>query len=323
MRREILRQLTNEYEERRRENDRIFFARRAEAEQKCPEIGRLMDARQELIFSSVRGIILGHQPDQVPEKMEKLTGQIRSLLVENGFPDDYLEPVYRCPLCKDTGYVGDPVREMCSCMQKELTRRLYAESGLGDQREQTYDTFCLDVFPDTVIPGLGYSQRQMMEMIRDMTKAWAEQWPDVRENCGVIFSGASGLGKTFLLHAMAGVMLDRGLNVMVLSSYRAQEIMRKAYFSRDGQDDLDLLMNTDVLFLDDLGTEPLLDNVTVSQFFNLFNERQNHQKACVISTNLSLKNLRERYTERIASRLLDSSRMMVVEMRGEDIRRNR
>ena len=101
MRREILRQLTNEYEERRRENDRIFFARRAEAEQKCPEIGRLMDARQELIFSSVRGIILGHQPDQVPEKMEKLTGQIRSLLVENGFPDDYLEPVYRCPLCKD------------------------------------------------------------------------------------------------------------------------------------------------------------------------------------------------------------------------------
>ena len=43
----------------------------------------------------------------------------------------------------------------------------------------------------------------------------------------------------------------------------------------------------------------------------------------MISTNLSLKNLRERYTERIASRLLDSSRMMVVEMRGEDIRRNR
>lgn len=323
MRREILRQLQSEYEERRQENDRIFFERRAEAERKSPEIGRLMDARQDLIFSSVRGIIMGNKPNQIPEKMAEITEKIRSLLTENGFSRDYLEPVYRCPLCRDTGYVGEPVREMCSCMQKELTRRLYAESGLGDQREQTYDTFRLDVFPDTVIPGLGYSQRQMMEMIRDMTKAWAEQWPDVRENCGVIFSGASGLGKTFLLHAMAGVMLDRGLNVMVLSSYRAQEIMRKAYFSRDGQDDLDLLMNTDVLFLDDLGTEPLLDNVTVSQFFNLFNERQNHQKACVISTNLSLKNLRERYTERIASRLLDSSRMMVVEMRGEDIRRNR
>ena len=323
MRREILLQLENEYEERRRENDRIFFARRAEVEEKCPEIGRLMDARQELIFSSVRGMILGHQPDRIPEKMDELTARIRRLLVENGFSENYLEPVCRCPVCRDTGYVGEPIREMCSCMQKELTRRLYVESGLGDQREQTYETFRLDLFPDTVIPGLGCSQRQMMELIRDMTKTWAEQWPKVRENCGVVFSGASGLGKTFLLHAMARVMLDRGLNVLVLSSYRAQEIMRKAYFSKDGQDDLDLLMNTDVLFLDDLGTEPLLDNVTVSQFFNLFNERQNHQKACVISTNLSLKNLRERYTERIASRLLDRSRMMVVEMRGEDIRRNR
>ena len=68
MRREILRQLQSEYEERRQENDRIFFERRAEAERKSPEIGRLMDARQDLIFSSVRGIIMGNKPDQIPEK---------------------------------------------------------------------------------------------------------------------------------------------------------------------------------------------------------------------------------------------------------------
>ena len=72
MRREILRQLQSEYEERRQENDRIFFERRAETERKCPEIGRLMDARQDLIFSSVRGIIMGNKPDQIPEKWRRL-----------------------------------------------------------------------------------------------------------------------------------------------------------------------------------------------------------------------------------------------------------
>ena len=323
MRREILRQLQSEYEERRQENDRIFFERRAEVEQKCPDIGKLMDARQQLIFASVRGIIMGQQQDQVPEKMQQLNEQIRKALVSGGFQEDYLEPVYRCPICRDTGYVGDPVREMCSCMQQELSRRLYAQCGLGEQQEQTFDTFRLDVFPDTPIQALGCSQRQMMEMIREMTKKWSEKWPDVKETAGVLFSGASGLGKTFLLHSMAKVLLDRGLSVMILSSYRVQEIMRKAYFSRDGQDDADMLMNLDVLLIDDFGTEPLLDNVTLSQFFNLFNERQTHARACVLSTNLSLKNLRERYSERIASRLLDRSRMMVIEMRGEDIRKNR
>ena len=323
MRREILRQLQSEYEERRQENDRIFFARRAEVEQKCPDIGKLMDARQQLIFASVRGIIMGQQQDQIPEKMQQLNEQIRKALVRGGFQEDYLEPVYHCPICRDTGYVGDPVREMCSCMQQELSRRLYAQCGLGEQQEQTFDTFRLDVFPDTPIQALGCSQRQMMEMIREMTKKWSEKWPDVKETAGVLFSGASGLGKTFLLHSMAKVLLDRGLSVMILSSYRVQEIMRKAYFSRDGQDDADMLMNLDVLLIDDFGTEPLLDNVTLSQFFNLFNERQTHARACVLSTNLSLKNLRERYSERIASRLLDRSRMMVIEMRGEDIRKNR
>ena len=323
MRREILRQLQSEYEEQRRRNDEIFFARRREVEETCPEVGRLMDDRQTLIFSSVRGILQGITQENVEEKMAALNDELRRKLLEHGYPEDYLEPVCRCKICRDTGYVGEPVREMCSCMQRELSRRLLEESGLAEETQQTYETFSLAIFPDTPIQGLGCSQRQMMERIREMTRAWAGQWPEVREKAGVLFSGASGLGKTFLLHAMAKVMLDRGLNVMVISSYRAQEIMRKAYFTRDGQDDLDMLFSSDVLFLDDLGSEPLMDNVTVSQFFNLFNERQNKGKACVISTNLSPKNLRERYTERIASRLLDRSRMLILEMRGDDVRKNR
>ncbi len=321
MRREILSQLQTEYEARRQESDRIFFERRREVENKCPEIGRLMDSRQQLIFSSIRGIASGHPAESVEEKMGQINTDIRKQLTENGYDPDYLEPVYVCGICKDTGYVGYPVREMCSCMQKELNRRLYQEVGLGEDQEQTFERFDRTIFPDTKIPALGCSQREMMDMIRDMTYTWAAQWPDVKEKAGILLSGASGLGKTYLMHAMLKVLLDRGLNAMMLSSYKAQDIMRKAYFSRDGQEDLDMLMDYDVLLLDDFGTEPLMDNVTVTQFFNLFNERQTRGKACLISTNLSPKNLRDRYTERIASRLLDKNHMLIIEMRGEDVRK--
>ena len=321
MRREILVQLQTEYEQRRQNNDRIFFARRAEVEARCPEIGRLMDGRQQLIFSSIRGILAGTPMADVEKKMADMNEQIRQHLVRNGYAPDYLEPVFTCPICRDTGYVGDPVRELCPCMQKEISRRLYQEIGLQETEEQSYATFDLNVFPSEIDPKLGVSQRQMMDMIRNMTKTWAENWPNVKEEHGVLLSGQSGLGKTFLMHCMLHVLVERGLQVMLLSSFKAQDIMRRAYYSRDGQDDMDLLMNQDVLMIDDFGSEPLLDNITVTQFFNLINERQIHRRACVFSTNLAPYDLVKRYSERISSRLLDRRTMMIVEMRGRDVRR--
>ena len=320
MRSEILRELQNEYARRREEDDRVFFQRQAEVTDRCPEIGRLIDARQNLIFSSLRGMVRGEKAELVPETMEKIQTSIRNLLRQSGYPEDYLEPVYQCPICRDTGYVGEPIREMCSCMQKELNRRLYSQVELGSAEEQSFEAFDLNRFPDTVIPELGCSQRKMMEVIRRNVLEWSEKWPDVSARGGVLFSGTSGLGKTYLMHSMAKVLLQRGLNVLVLSSYRAQEIMRQAYVK--GEDEsLSILMDADILCLDDLGSEPLMQNITITQLFNLLNERLTRGKAFVISTNLTPKDLRAKYTERITSRLLDRTRVEVYEMRGEDVRR--
>ena len=321
MRREILTQLLREYEDRRRESDSIFFERLREVNEKLPEIGRLVDGRQELILSSIRGIIAGKPVGDVEGDMNRMNAQIREGLAANGYPEDYLEPVYQCPLCRDTGYVGEPIREMCTCLKTELNRRLYREAGMQESEEQSFRTFDLNVFPDDPIPNLNTSQRKMMEMIRDMTRDWARKWPDVREKKGILLTGASGLGKTFLLYCIMHELLERGIDAMMTSSFRAQDIMRRAYYSRDGQEEMDMLLKQDVLLIDDFGTEPLMDNVTLSQFFNLINERQSRQKACIFSTNLSPRDLQARYSERIASRLLDRRNMLIIEMRGVDVRR--
>ena len=322
MRRQILLELQSEYEARRQANEQEYFRRLREVESRSPDIARLMEERQGLILRSIRQVIGCGQVTGVEEQMAGLNDRIRERLRASGYDEAYLEPVYTCPVCRDTGYVGEPVREMCDCMKKAMNARLYREVGLSEKEEQTFETFRPDVFPDDVLPRLGCSQRDMMLFIREKTKAWAEKWPDVPQDAGVLFSGPSGLGKTFLMHAMVRVMLDRGLNVMMLSSYRAQDMMRRAYFGKE-TDGLDMLMEMDVLFLDDFGTEPMLDNVTVTQFLNLINERRTRGRACVFSTNLAPVNLMERYTERISSRLLDRGHMLVFEMRGEDIRKRR
>lgn len=320
MRNAILRELQGEYDQQRMRNDQENQRRLAEVTAKCPEIAQLMDERQSMIFAGLRGILDGRvQGDELPRRMDVMNTRIAQLLHQHGYAENYLEPVYRCGKCKDTGYVGEPVKEMCDCLRSAFYARLYQQVGLGEKAQQTFESFDLTVFPDKKVEGQPFTQRQLMDMIREQCQTWADQYPKASTS-DMLLMGPSGLGKTFLMHAMAKRLLDRGHNVLMMSAYRFLDVARKAYFS--GQmGELDSLMEADVLLLDDLGSEPLMENITIVQLFNLINERQTAGKGTVISTNLNLRELRERYTERIASRLTDKRQCTQVVFMGEDIRR--
>lgn len=319
MRSEILRELHSEYEQQRMQNMRVEDMRRMQAVSACPEIGALLEERQDMVFRSLRGILDGAvAADDLPLRMEVINGRIASLLQEKGFAADWLDPVYRCPKCKDSGYVGEPVREMCDCLRTAFFSRLYKRVGLAEAQEQSFEKFDLNVFSDKPMAGMPFSQRQEMAIIRDECLAFADGYP---QGAGtVLMTGKSGLGKTFLMHAMAKRLLDRGFNVLMVSAYRFLDTARKAYFTGRSEE-LDSLMDTDVLLIDDLGSEPLMENITIVQLFNLINERQTAGKGLIISTNLNETELRERYTERIASRLTDKRQCRMIKFHGDDVRR--
>lgn len=320
MRNAILRELQAEYEQQRMRNDGENRRRLAEVTAACPGISRVLEERQGMIYAGLRGILDGKtQGDDLPKRMNVMNTRLTQLLRQHGYPENYLEPVYRCPRCKDTGYVGEPVKNMCDCLRAAFNARLYQQVGLGEKASQTFESFDLSVFPDERIEGQAFTQRQLMDMLRQQCQHWADCYPKA-ETSDLLLMGQSGLGKTFLMHAMAKRLLDRGVNVLMMSAYRFLDIARKAYFSGQmGQ--LDNIMEADVLFLDDLGSEPLMENITIVQLFNLINERQTAGRSTVISTNLNLRELRERYTERVASRLTDKRQCTQMVFMGRDIRR--
>lgn len=318
---EILRDLQAEYEQQRQRDLEIQRQRRETAEQRCPGLKEALDERENLIYDSMRGILAGQGSySGLPEKMEALNRRVASLLTGCGLDAAWLDPVYRCSRCRDTGYTGEPIREMCDCMRGEYYRRLYRRVGLPDADEQCFESFDIQLFPDTPLPGRSYSQRQMMQSARKLCQEWAEQYPSVKASC-LLFSGKSGLGKTFLMRCMAKRLIDRGMSVLLISAYRFLEIARKAYFG-NAPEELEGLISCEVLMLDDLGSEPLMENITIVQLFNLLNERQSAGKATLVSTNLNEKELRERYTERVASRLLDKRHCLFIPFAGDDIRRS-
>ena len=323
MRNTILQELHAEYEQRQMANQREEAERRRKAEAVCPEIGEVLSARQNLIFDTLRGILEGRATAQdIPAKMDVLNRRLTSLLRQHGFDETYLDPVCRCPVCQDTGYVGEPIREHCECFNQAFYTRMYQRMGLsGASSSQSFETFDLNVFSAEKLAGKTYSQRELMNVIRKTCEDYAEKFPAVPVK-DMLLMGQSGLGKTFLMHAMAKALIRRGMNVLLISAYKFLEIARKAYLSGNPEE-MSPLMDAEVLLIDDMGVEPLMENITIPQWFNLINERQLGGRGTVISTNLMEDELKRRYTERIASRLMNNAQCRLIQFAGEDIRRSK
>lgn len=320
MREELLREIEAELDDLRRSNEQEEISRKAAILRNEPEIAALLTQREQLIQGTLRDMLRGQaKAEDLPGKMAVISAEIRAALHRKGYAENYLAPIYRCEKCRDSGYEGDVVKTPCTCLIARYKEKIKEQMGLDAEGNETFERFDLNVFPDSPLSGSEITQRNMMESVRTLCENWANQYPENRRR-DVLLIGKSGLGKTFLMHCMANRLLERGKEVRLISAYSFLQTARKSFFENDrGTDEL---METPVLFLDDLGSEPLMQNVTIEQLFNLINERQARRLSTVISTNLSIKELRTRYTERIASRLTDSRNCLVVTLEGQDVRRN-
>ena len=317
MNNQVFQQVLDALAERRRVNEREEERRRREAIEKCPEIGAVMDARREAVMKSVYSAFSAPAEENLPAKVEGWNARLRELLTANGFPADWLDPVFTCPLCEDTGFTGERKKTLCACA-KALYASLLERDG-GFEEEQTFERFDLSRFPDDKpVDKKGRSQRQQMAVFRDYCLAYADALPHPDKKT-LLFYGGSGLGKTYLLRCVHARARERDIPSLCVTANQLIRAARKAIFSRETED-ADALYETELLLIDDLGTEPMIENVTVEELFNIVNERQNAGLCTVISTNLSLENLQRRYTERVISRLLGRQTCQSLHFEGIDIR---
>ncbi len=319
MREDLLNELAAEYEAQQVRNDREENHRRERIRREFPDIEKCVRERENIVFGTIRQILDGKaREENLTEKMQALNTEIIRLLEEKGLPCNYLEPVYRCARCRDTGYTGELIREPCECLKQAYQKKLRDLIGLDKNANETFETFNVQIVPEIPIGNSGITQRDIAEFARDRCEKWADRYPDVQKR-DILLSGPSGLGKTFLMHAMAARLIERGVNVLMVSAYSFLQMARKSHF--EAEDGVKDLMDVPVLMLDDLGSEPLMQNITVEQLFHLINERQRMGLSTVISTNLTLPELKDRYTERIASRLNDPRNCEVIILEGLDLRK--
>lgn len=306
------------YEQKQLHNRNILDKHYKTAYAKLPELRELHQSISELSVSQARKLIEGDNNALLELKTEIkiLSKQAKDLLVSGGFPSDYLEPVYECSDCKDTGYINN---KKCHCFQKAVIDMLYTQSNLKHiLQEENFDNFTFSYYsanhtdPKTGSSSLANMQKAYMAA-RDFVDTFGKEFRNL------FLYGDTGVGKTFLSNCIAKELIDKSYSVIYLSSFELFDTLAKSKFGKDETANQmnEHIFNCDLLIIDDLGTE-LANSFTVSQLFLCLNERLLRRKSTIISTNLSLEALVDIYSERTFSRI--TSNYTMLKLTGDDIR---
>ena len=252
-----------------------------------------------------------------------LQAQRAELMKALGYGADALDSKPYCEWCEDSGWQG---REMCTCLKdlcaREQIKKLSALMNLTE--EQSFDRLSMEVYSDTCWPGSDRSPRENMTRVVTVCKGFARQFPCYPLK-NLLFSGGTGLGKTFLSGCIAREVAEQGFSVVydtainLFTAFETRKFTRNAEEERQARDDTHRYLSCDLLILDDLGSE-MTTQMTQSTLYELINSRLQADKRTIISTNLSMEQIAQRYTPQIASRVGGLYRELT--FYGQDIRLN-
>lgn len=301
---------------RQRAND-TFEAHRTELCEKYPAIASVEQALSATGLNIYAEALKGQDGlEERIARLQKENGELiaarESLLKQYGYPTDYLDIVYVCPLCRDEGSING---RMCSCMRKELTMLGFETSGIGKLiKKQSFETFDLSYY--------SFNKEVYKQMERTLSdcRQYAEEFSGSGDP-SLFFAGGTGLGKTHLCTSIAKRVIERGFDVVYETAANIFSGFEQERFNRSYRDEsenkTDRYFGCELLIIDDLGTE-LSNQFTVSVLYNLINTRHNADKSMIINTNLSKEDLMNRFEQRIYSRL--AGEFIAMRFSGRDIR---
>ena len=273
--------------------------RRRELLQGDAAYARLCARRDALMHALLRGE-QGENQAQLLQVQQQMQQRVRQLLQEQGKPQDYLQPRYACERCGDTGMVDGAA---CSC----LCRLMMEGRPGGVDRETRFENDDATLFADA-------AQRAQYVEAAEQLKRYAAAFE--RGASGLLLFGASGLGKSFLLGCVANAVNARGYSVRYLSAFELNERFRARHMGEG--EDARALLQAELLVIDDLGAEPMFRNITIEYLLALLDARARAGLPVAAATNLSPRELMERYGERVVSRLQQNA--LVLRLHGRDLR---
>ncbi len=325
----ILNDLLKEYEQKRLEYSRNAEKRKKELYLSNPKLQEIDDKLSNISINTAKEILKSNSKEtleNLKKEIEKLKLEKTNILKSINIPNDYLSIKYDCDICKDTGYVFENGKStMCNCLKQKLYNLEYNQKNINNIDNQTFDSFNINLFSDKVDERKYNSSISPRENIADIKTAIEDFILNFenKETKNLIFSGGTGLGKTFLSNCIVNEILKKGKTVMYQTAPVMLENLIADLFSKP-ENQIGIsnnLLTVDLLVIDDLGTETM-NSMKFTELYKVINTRLLNQNGkslkTIISTNLDLKGLFNTYDERLVSRFVGY--YDIYRFYGDDIR---
>jgi len=324
MNKQIIENIMTEYNRKRLKAARNSDLKREKLQDKIP---RLEEIEKQIKLSSINlsklfltnPVNLQEQMLNIKEEIEYLKKQRKEIYEQYNIADNYLEPEYECDKCNDTGYTRDGKK--CSCFNKQIINNLYTMSNMVHMlKSENFDSFDISVFSNEIYKSEKLTPKQNMYYILEISEDFCCNFHDT--NMNLLFYGGTGLGKTFMCNCIANALINKEISVLYQTAFSLFEIIETHKFNKQNETEenrinYNMIFECDLLIIDDLGTE-VGNSFTNAELFNIINERLITEKKTIISTNLSFEQLREAYSDRIMSRVINN--FAPLKFYGKDLR---
>ncbi len=324
-----LKMLLKEYEQKRSSSFLNLEKRKGDLFSLHPRLKEIEDELNIFGIETAKNILNCNSITSVKnleEKIEVLKKEKEEILSSLNLNSSFFTPNFECSLCEDTGYIiEDTNYTLCRCIKQKLFDIEYNKSNIGNLKKDNFKNFNSNLYSNEINEATyssNISPKDNILNIRKIALSFIKNFENPEEK-NLLFTGNTGLGKTYLSNCIANELLQKGKTVLYQTAPVMLDSIIDYRFNKSNLSEnlLSNILDVDLLIIDDLGTE-CLNSMKFSELFNIINTRllnQNrHITKTIISTNLNLQDLSHTYDERIFSRFVGYYN--ICRFFGEDIR---